>query len=197
VLIGAVSIGEAPLRRQYQVEHTRTSSTTAQLSPTTESPLDIIAFNSDQGISIANNGPTSVYVLSLDVSVSEPQLSKSFGLGLDIDAGKIQKYPIHDGFQKVRSLNKLADTWKQHFERAEALYEDCGIQLTFFAPDDPGFQQMVAFHSQHGQGLSYDTAKAVLRYRVSGLNERKEQPVKIVVTATVNDATCRRYQVPN
>jgi hypothetical protein len=156
-------------------------------------PLEILTFNSSNGISISNNGPLPVYVISLLVEAKEPRASASYGLGFDIKPGEIGKYPLKEGFEKVRSLSLLADNWNEHLKKATELYQACGIQLTYLSPSDPGFQTMRAAHAKNSKGLAYDDALGALLYRVHGFSETKKQQVPIIVTATVNDATCPRY----
>jgi hypothetical protein len=158
-----------------------------------KAPLEIVAFNSTNGISIANNGPLPVYVISLLVEANEPQAGASYGLGFDVEPGKVGKYPLKEGFDRVRSLNLLADTWEEHLRRATEIYRTCGIQLTYLSPSDPGFQTMKNMQAKNPRGLAYNDASGVLLYRVHGFSETKKQQVPIIVTATVNDATCPRY----
>jgi hypothetical protein len=71
-----------------------------------KAPLEIVEFNSSHNISIANNGPLSVYVMRLLINVTEPKSSKSFGLDFEIEPEKTKSIRIGDGFQNVRTLKK-------------------------------------------------------------------------------------------
>ena len=158
-----------------------------------EAPLEIVAFNSSQTISIANNAPFSVYVISLLINYGK-QASESYGLGFDIEPGKIYKQALPgEGFPNMRSFRKLANTWNEHLEKATALYGGCGIKFVFFSPSDEGFQQIKDHHSQMSQDLGYDEASGILFYRIQGKPETRKQAVPVVITAVVNDSACPRY----
>lgn len=157
-------------------------------------PLEIVAFNSNQSISILNNGPLSVYILNLETKSTEPILTQSYGLGFDVGPGNVYQYQFkQEDSEKLRTIDKLGSTWKEHLERATALYQTCGgIKLRFFSPSDPGFKVVKDFYSQNNQELIYGDASASLVYRVHGFDETKEQPVPVVVMIMVNDG-CPHY----
>jgi hypothetical protein len=159
-----------------------------------KAPLEIVAFRSDYGISIANNGPLPVYVISLLIKTRFPDGSKSIGLGSSyIEAGKVFEHKLHDeGLQHCRTLRKLADTWEDHVKKASDLYGKCGMQLSFLSPSDPSCQNIKDQHSGHNQALGYDDIPGILYYRVQGVKKTEEQVVPIVETIVVNDDACPR-----
>lgn len=152
-------------------------------------PLEVVAFRSDYGISIANNEPHSVHVMSLLVKGSLE--TKSFAFGLDIAPGKISKEKIHEeGIPHVRTLRKLADTWEDHVKKARELYLVCGMQWTFFSASDVSLQQIKDGYTRQNLVLGYKDISGVLYYRVEGSNKTEEQVVPIAETITVNNDTC-------
>jgi hypothetical protein len=154
-----------------------------------KAPLEIVEFRSDYGISIANNGPLSVHVVSLLVK-GHVEI-KSIALGLDIAPGKISEQKIHEeGLHHVRTLRKLADTWEDHVKKARELYLVCGMQWTFFSPSDVSLQQIKDNYTRQNQSLGYKDISGILYYRVQGLNKTEEQVVPIVETITINNDTC-------
>ena len=156
------------------------------------SPLEIVAFNSRHDIEISNNGNRSIFVVDLLLEVSTPKASKSYGLGFEIAPGKVHKEPIKEIFhQDVLSVDKLADTWKEHYEKALSLYQACGLDLVYYAQSDPSFRQMVDFYSKNGGSITFDDVSGFLHYRVQGEAETKTQRVPIVVT-TMKAASCSR-----
>jgi hypothetical protein len=107
-----------------------------------KNPLEIVAFNSSNEISIANNGSIPVYVIGLTVETEVPKEAKYFGIGLDIASGKIEKFHVGDGMPKVKALHRFGTTWDEYYQKALTLYQSCGIQLTFFSPTDQGFLEL-------------------------------------------------------
>jgi hypothetical protein len=154
-----------------------------------ENPLQITALNSTQDMSIANNGPLSVYVMDIFISVSEPTESKSVQLGFDIGPGKIHEYkfqPDPTDIQHFKAIKDLAKTWKEHYQRADELYRACGMELAYFSQADTRFQQITSHYYQQGRSLIYTDASSVIRYRVAGFPDTKSQTVPIVVIAVVD-----------
>jgi hypothetical protein len=164
------------------------------VQPITE-PLEIVAFRSDYGVSIANNGPHSVHVMSLLVKGYVE--TKSFALRLDIAPGKVSEQRIQEeGLHHVRSLMKLADTWEEHIKKARELYSGCGMQWTFFSPSDVSLQQIKDLYTKQNLALGYSDISGILYYRVAASNKTEEQVVPIVETITVNDDTCPKSRKP-
>jgi len=160
-----------------------------------KNPLEIVAFRSDYGISIANNGPLSIHVLSLIVKGYEE--TKSFALGLDVAPGKIAELKIQwERFHHVRTLFRLADTWGNHVRKAKELYSACGIQWTFFAPSDVSLQQIKDLYTKQNEVLGYEEVSSILYYRVEGLTKTEEQVMPVVETITLNDDSCPKYVRP-
>jgi hypothetical protein len=158
-------------------------------------PLEIVAFRSDYGISIANNGPLSVHVISLLVKGYAE--TKSIALGLDIAPGKISEQKIHEeGIPHVRTLMKLADTWEDHVKKARELYAACGMQWTYFSPSDVSLEQIKDTYRKQNVVLGYKDISGVLYYRVEGFNKTEELLVPIVETITVNNDTCPKSLMP-
>lgn len=175
-----------------------------------KSPLEVVAFDSSNDITIANNGPLSVYMVSL-VLKSE-QDSRSYELGFDIEPGKFYKHPFPppsasegamlaiDGkehFRVIMPLAKLADTWNEHLRKAVGLFQKCGMMLIYFSPSDSAFLTMKDAYSWKPErpllnllGLGYGDASGTLYYRVKGFTETKEQSVPLVVIVAIDGDRC-------
>jgi hypothetical protein len=152
-----------------------------------KAPLEIVAFNSSQKITIANNGPISVYVIRLLVNTEVE--SKSFGLDFELEPGKLNSIQIADGLHNVRTLGKLADTWGEHLAKVETQYKNCW-QLTYFSPSDAEFKQIEDHYLSEGTIFPYEETSGIIYYRVIGLPETKEQKVSIFVTVTLDKDKC-------
>lgn len=154
----------------------------------TNNPLEILAFRSDYGISIANNGPLPLYVTSL--VIKGPDETKSFGLGLDIGPGKVSEAKIQNdiAFKNFKTLRKIADTWEGQVRKARGIYDKCGMSFEYFSPSDPSFKQVKDFYEGNGQSLGYGDISGMLYYHIRG--QDKEEVVPIVVTIVVNKDTC-------
>lgn len=156
-----------------------------------KAPLEIVAFRSDYGISIANNGPLSVHILSLFIKFESPDGTKSMALGLNVAPGKISEQKIpEEGLPHLRTIRKLADTWEDHVKKARELYAACGMQWTFFSPSDVSLQQIKDNYTGQNQSLGYKDISGILYYRVQGLDKTEEQIVPVVESITVNNDTC-------
>lgn len=175
-----------------------------------KNPLEVVACDSSSSITIANNGPLSVYVVSL-VLKSE-QESRSYELGFDVEPGKIYMHPFlppsktegalplpagEEHFRVIMPLAKLADTWDEHFRKAMGLFQKCGMMLLYFSPSDPAFLQMKDAYSWKPErplinllGLGYSDASGTLYYRVKGFTETKEQSVPLVVIVAIDGDKC-------
>jgi hypothetical protein len=150
-------------------------------------PLELVGFNSRGSIEVANNGPISVYLIRL--LINEGDSSKSYGLGVDVGAGKVQKQVIADGFTNTRTLSKLADTWKEHLAKVTVQYPNCW-QFTYFSPLDVELQQIKDNYAVQGTSLVYDETFGTIYYKVSTSPEIRQQRVPVVVTVTLNSDTC-------
>lgn len=154
-------------------------------------PLEIVAFRSDFGISVSNDGPIPIHVLSL--VLRHEYETKSFGLALDIGPGKISQQLIHEeGILHMRSSRKLADRWQEHIEKMTESYGSCGTRWIYFAPADPSLQQLKDNYTKQNVELGYNDISGSLYYRLAGAHETKEQVVPLVVTMMVNNDTCPR-----
>ena len=154
-----------------------------------EPALEVVEFNT-HSIQIANNTPSTIYLLDLSIDIKEPPSTKGFFLNAEIPARTIYKHPMKEGFDSIRTLNKLADSWGEHYKKAKSLYGACGMELSFFSKSDPAFQQLENFHAQHGGALAYDDAVGKLFYRIVGSAGTKTEAFPAVVTTTTNAATC-------
>jgi hypothetical protein len=163
---------------------------TAAIKPLRD-PLEIVAFRSDYGISIANNGPIRVYVINL--FLHSKYESKSFALGLDIGPGKVAQQLIHEeGILHVRSSRKLGATWDEHVQMARERYNSCGMQFGYFAPTDVSFRQIKQLYVNQNLVLGYDDISGIFFFRFEGGNKTQEQTVPIEQTIWVNNDTCPR-----
>lgn len=153
----------------------------------TQLPLQIVAFYSTQEISIANNGPFSIYAVIL--LVSDQLGSKSFGLDFEIAPGKTTTKVINDGFPHVRTFGKLADSWEEHFAKATEQYKGCW-QFSFFSPSDVRLQQMKDFYTSIGTALPYKEVPGALYYKMDNHVEVSQQKVTLVTILTVNEDVC-------
>jgi hypothetical protein len=157
-----------------------------------KNPLEITALNSTQNMSLANNGPLSVYVMDILMSVSEPRESKSVQLGFDIGPGKIHEYKFQadpSDIQHFKAIKDLGKTWEEHYQRAGELYRACGMELAYFSQADTRFQQIASHYSRQCRSLIYTDALSVIRYRVAGLPDTKSQTIP-VVAITIVDQKC-------
>jgi len=154
---------------------------------TIKNPLEIVAFNSGQDISVSNNGPVSVYAIRL--LVNEGNFSKSFGLNSEIGPGKTKTIPIRDGFVKVRTLRGLGDTWSEHLKKALAQYGNCW-QFTFFSQSDARLFQIRDHYISEGESFIYDKGMGTIYYRLDGFQGTKEEKVPIAITVTLDAAIC-------
>ncbi len=152
-----------------------------------KNPLEIVAFNSSQDISLANNGPRSIYVIRL--LVNEGSSSKSFGLDSEIEPGKTKKVLIGDGFHNVRTLRGLAVSWNEHLKKAQVDYANCW-QFTFFSQSDARLLQIRDHYVGEGESFIYDRNIGTIYYKLDGSQGIKEQKVPIAVTVTVNADVC-------
>lgn len=129
----------------------------------------------------------------MSINLENPSSGKSIGIGIDVVPGKVSEQRFQDGFANVRSLSVLADTWDEHVKKATALYQACGLQMSFFGPSDPAFQEIKTFQSKKGPGLAYKKITGTMFYRIDGIAGTKKQIVPIVATLTVNNDACPRY----
>jgi hypothetical protein len=177
----------APSVGPKTTQATTPSSTKQNEIRSIKNPLEIVAFNSSQDISIANNGPVSIYLIRL--LANEGQSSESFGLELEVAAGKIETRHIGLGFRNVRTIDTLADTWQEHVSKAIIQYQNCW-QFTYFSASDPGFQQVKDHYLIKGKRLAYDEIQGTLYYKIDGVLGIKEQKIPMVVIVTVDKDTC-------
>jgi uncharacterized membrane protein (Fun14 family) len=153
---------------------------------TTTEDLEVLDFDSIQGVTLHNGYDETVIVLGIVSALTVPEsMSSSTNQELEIGPKRTQQFKFTDpgkSFQ-LDTIKPLADTWEGQMAAAERAYYGCVFPL-FLSSDSFQMKQVVDHYMQTlGSRLPVGDATGEITYRIGPKTKTKKFPLIVMASA--------------